>query len=88
MIKVAEQPASCPYATESWRLYLTSYASDRLYYSIFPTVQAVLAVVHSNAAGDVPSTACAILESIGGLPLVGSRLGVPLSVPVMLVQLW
>jgi hypothetical protein len=51
-------------------------------------LQAVLAVLHSNAAGDVPSTAGAILESIGGVPLVGSRLGVPLSVPAVLVQLW
>lgn len=51
-------------------------------------LQAVLAVFHSDAACDVPNTAGAILESIGGVPLVGSRLGVPLSVPAMLVQLW
>lgn len=38
-------------------------------------MQAVLALLYPNAAGDVPGTAGPVLEGAGGIPLVGSGLG-------------
>ena len=51
-------------------------------------MQAVLDIIHPNAARDVPGTAGPVLVGSGGVPMVGSWLGGALSAFTVPIQLW